>query len=159
MFSINSLTGYSIITRNVWLVYSQPAIFRSIEDSNISGSIEVSRQTKSTLNTLKRIAFPISLVDMSTVRIFLTGISRINSNNRFINCFSFVKHMVTHYHGLSKGFHILFRHIQFKFNRSVHIHILPLVNKNSLWLLEGGGRFLSLLKYEVSATPAPRRTQ
>ena len=107
MFSINSLTGYSIITRNVWLVYSQPAIFRSTEDSNIPGSIEVSMQTKSTLNTLKRIAFAISLVDMSTVRTFLTGISRINGNNRFINCFSFVKHMITKYHGLSKGFLIL----------------------------------------------------
>src|SRR3990172_3065553 len=90
MFSISSLTGFGIITRNVWLVYSQPAIFRYTKDSDIPGSIEVSMQTKFTLNTLKRIAFAISLVDMSAVRTFLTGISRINGNNRFTNCFSFV---------------------------------------------------------------------
>ena len=45
---------------------------------------------KSAFNTMERIIFPIALVDMSTVGAFLTGISWVNSNNRFSNGFSLI---------------------------------------------------------------------
>jgi len=41
MFSINSLSGFNFITRDVWLSYSQPTNFRFTEVSNIPSSIEV----------------------------------------------------------------------------------------------------------------------
>lgn len=53
MFSINSLTGFSFITRNAWLSYRQPTIPRYTKDSNIPGSIEVSMYLKTAFNTLK----------------------------------------------------------------------------------------------------------
>jgi hypothetical protein len=67
--------------------------------------------------------------------------------------------LIADYHSLSESFFILLRQFQFKFNRSIHIHILPPIKVNSLWYWEGGVRFLLGINSEVSATPAPRRTQ
>ena len=90
MFSINSLTGFNFITRNVWLSYSQPTVHRFTENGNISGSIEVSMYLKPTLNTFERMSLSIPFIDMSTDRAFLTCVSRVNSYNRFTNSLSLI---------------------------------------------------------------------
>ncbi len=90
MFSINSLTGFSIITRYVWRGYSLPTVPRFTENGNITSSIEVSMYLKSAFNTVERIAFSIAFVDMTTVRTFLTGISWVDSYYRFASSLSFI---------------------------------------------------------------------
>ena len=72
---------------------------------------------------------------------------------------NFIKNLITQNHCLSKRFFVFIRQFQFKFNRSIHIHILQLINVNIYCLRGGGVRFLSVLKYGVSSTPAPRRTK
>ena len=90
MFSINSLTGFNIITRDVWLSYSQPTVSRYTENGNIPGSIEVSMYLKTTLNTLERMSFPVSFIDMSTSRTFLACVPWVNRYNRFTHSLSFI---------------------------------------------------------------------
>ncbi len=90
MFSLNSLTGFNFITRNVWLSYRQPTVSRYTENGNIPGSIEVSMYLKTTLNTMERITFSVSFVDMSTNRTFLACVPRVNSYNRFSYSFSLI---------------------------------------------------------------------
>jgi hypothetical protein len=60
------------------------------EIGNIPSSIEVSMQCKPTLNTLERITFPVTFVDMSTIRTFLTCISRVDYYNGFANSLSLI---------------------------------------------------------------------
>src|SRR4030066_738216 len=90
MFSINSLTGFNFITRNVWLSYSQPTVSRYTENGNIPGSIEVSMYLKSTFNTLEQMSFPVPFIEMSTGRAFLTCVPWINRYNRFTHSFSLI---------------------------------------------------------------------
>ena len=90
MFSINSLSGFNFITRNVWLSYSQPTDIRFTNIGNIPGSIEVSMYLKTTFNTFEGMSFPVSFIDMSTVRTFLTCVPGINNYNRFTHSFSLI---------------------------------------------------------------------
>ncbi len=90
MFSLNSHTGFNFITCHVRLVYSQPTDTRFTDIGNIPGSIEVSMYLKTAFNAVERIAFPVTLVDMSAVGTFLTGIAGVNGYNRFTSSFSLV---------------------------------------------------------------------
>ena len=45
---------------------------------------------KTTLNTVERITFPVSFIDMSANRTFLTCVPRVNSYNRFTKSFSLI---------------------------------------------------------------------
>jgi hypothetical protein len=53
-------------------------------------SIEVSMYLKSAFNTVERIAFPVSFIDMSAFRTFLTGITRVDGYDRFTKSLSFI---------------------------------------------------------------------
>lgn len=83
MFSINSLTGFSIITCNIWLGYRATYYPQFTKDSDISGSIQIRMEGKSTLDTMERIAFPVSSIDMPAFRTLLAGIARVNQHNGF----------------------------------------------------------------------------
>ncbi len=69
-----------------------------------------------------------------------------------------IKYLIAKNHSLSEGFFAFLRQFQFKFNRSIHIHILQLINVNNQWYWGGGVRFLLEIDSEVSTTPVPRRT-
>ncbi len=217
MFSINSLSGFNFITRNVWLSYSQPTDIRFTNIGNIPSSIEVSMYLKTTFNTFEGMAFPVSFnrrktdilfENVDSMHTFIISNSREwfahrkffkfyslerftgnisdslkNRTRKFRMLFSntvissmvdryfaasmvfktvsgnFIKNLITQNHCLSKRFFVFIRQFQFKFNRSIHIHILQLINVNILCLRGGGVRFLSVLKYGVSSAPAPRRTK
>ncbi len=90
MFSINSLTGFSVITRHVWQGYSLPTKIRFTNLGNIPSSIEVSMYLKTAFNTVERIAFPVAFIDMSAVRTFLTGISWVDGYHGFSSSFSLI---------------------------------------------------------------------
>lgn len=90
MFNLNSLMGFDFITRHVWLSYSQPTDIRFTNIGNIPGSIKVSMYLETTFNTMERITFPVSPVNMPTDRTFLAGIPWVNGDNRFTKGLRFV---------------------------------------------------------------------
>ncbi|KCZ71985.1 hypothetical protein ANME2D_01384 [Candidatus Methanoperedens nitroreducens] len=90
MFSLNSNIGFDFITRYIWLVDRAAYQHQFTNAGNIPSSIKISVQAKPTLNTVERVTFPVTLVDMSTVRAFLASVPGINHYNRFSSSLSLI---------------------------------------------------------------------
>ena len=78
---------------------------------------------------------------------------------------NFIENLIAQSHCLSKRFFIFLRQFQFQFNRSFHSRfhynkgLYSHYDNDVKVLFWGGVRSLPVLKYGVSSTPAPRRTQ